>query len=109
MLAGDMFTVTAWVGLASGIYLLAHHARLSGMGAFRQTTARLILLMVLLDAIGQFILQPLMAELKSQAYPHDVMQGALAVRFGMVHGIAQLLHAAQSLLGIALVLKTSRG
>lgn len=109
MIAGNMFTATAWIGLGCAVYLLLYHARLSGMATFRQAAVRLILLMLLLNAAGQFILQPLMVDLKAQASPDDVMQGALAARFGMLHGVAQLLYAAQSLLGISLVLKTARG
>jgi hypothetical protein len=108
MLAGRMFTATAYIGLASAGYLLLHYGHLSGMAAFRQTVVRVILLMLLLDLVGQFGLQPLIADLKAQAFPGDVMQSTLAGRFRMLHGIAAFLYAAQSLLGIVLVLKTRR-
>ncbi len=109
MLAGSMFTVEAYIGMGSGAFLLLYHGRPFGRAALRATPFRLVLIMLLLGLSSQFIVQPLIADLKAQSFPSDVMQGALAARFGMLHGVAQLLYATQSLLGIALVAKTARG
>ncbi len=108
MLAGQMFTITAYVGLACACYLLLHYGRVFRLAAFRQTVVRIIVILLVLNLVGQFGLQPLMADLKAQAFPADVMQSGQAARFGMLHGIAELLYAAQSLAAIALVLKTRR-
>jgi hypothetical protein len=60
--------------------------------------------MLLLVLAGQFVLQPILADLKAQALPLDVMKSALASQFMTWHGISSILYLIQSLLGIALVL-----
>jgi hypothetical protein len=60
--------------------------------------------MLLLVLIGQFILQPILADLKLQALPLDVMNSALASQFKTWHAVSSILFLIQSLLGIALVL-----
>lgn len=59
--------------------------------------------MLILLLIGQFAIQPVMTGLKSQVWPLDVMQSALAAQFKMWHGLASILYLIQSLLGIVLV------
>lgn len=107
-LAGQMFTLTAYIGMACGGYLLAHYTRKYGLAAFRQSAVRLILVLLALGLAGQFGLQPLMAGLKAQAFPADVMQSSHASYFRLLHGIAEIVYTVQSLLGAALVLATRR-
>ena len=59
------------------------------------------------DAIvGQFGIQPIMADIKAQVLPGDVMHSAFAERFRMLHGISSILYLVQSLLGAVLILKS---
>ncbi|MBI3901746.1 MAG: DUF4149 domain-containing protein [Nitrosomonadales bacterium] len=104
-LAGKMFALIAYVGLASACYLLIYHLSTSGRAALRLPQFRIVAAMLLLTLIGQFVLQPIMADLKAQVFPGDVMHSALADRFKALHGIASISYLAQSLLGLALVLK----
>ena len=60
--------------------------------------------MLLLVLIGQFVLQPILADLKAQALPLDVMKSVLASQFTTWHAVSGILYLIQSLLGIALVL-----
>lgn len=106
-LAGKMFTVMAYVGIGCALYLLARQLRQFGRSFWKQKTFRLIAAMLLLVLIGQFGLQPVMADLKAQALPLDVMQSALAGQFKALHGAASMIYLVQSLLGAALLLRLS--
>ena len=108
MLAGNMFTLIAYVGMVSAAYLLAHRLSRFGRAAFRQSTFWVIVAMLLLALAVQFGIQPVMADLKAQALPAEVMQSPLAGRFRALHGASSIAFLIQSLLGIALLLKLER-
>jgi hypothetical protein len=108
MLAGKMFTLVAYVGMACAAYLLAYLAVESGKQAFRQTLFRIAVIMLLLTLVGEFALQPQMAALKAQALPADVTHSAFAGQFKMLHYIATGIYMVQSLLGVVLALKARR-
>jgi hypothetical protein len=56
--------------------------------------------MVLVIVIGEFVLQPMMAQLKETG----LIKGSdAASQFGRLHGVASLLFLLNSLLGLALV------
>ncbi|MDH3949218.1 MAG: hypothetical protein OEU74_09690, partial [Gammaproteobacteria bacterium] len=59
-----------------------------------------LLLMLLLIVIGQFYLQPLMAELKNAGLSEASDN---ARRFGQLHGLASVVFLINSLLGLGLV------
>ncbi|HLD09179.1 MAG TPA: DUF4149 domain-containing protein, partial [Methylophilaceae bacterium] len=61
--------------------------------------------MLLLALAGHFGVQPILAELKNQAMPADVMQSVFADRFKTWHGVASIAYLIESLLGLALVLR----
>jgi hypothetical protein len=107
LLAGKMFALVAYIGIASACYLLAYHLNASGKAAFRQTVFRVIVVMLMLTMIGQFGIQPIMTDLKAQALPADVMHSAFADQFRMLHGVSSISYLVQSLLGALLVLKAS--
>jgi len=108
MLAGKIFTLVAYIGIACACYLLAYHLNVSGKTAFKQTVFRVVVFMLLLTMIGQFGIQPIMVDIKAQALPADVMHSAFADRFMMLHGVSSILYLVQSLLGAVLVLKSNR-
>ncbi|MDP2822660.1 MAG: DUF4149 domain-containing protein [Sulfuritalea sp.] len=108
-LAGDMFTITAWVGLACGAYLTLYLALANGWHAFRSGVFWIVLLMLALAAAGHFGVQPILAQLKADALPRQVMESALRDRFTTWHGVSSALYLVQSLLGIALVILQERG
>lgn len=105
MLAGNLFSVIAYVGIVCALYLLALRLFRHGKASFRHSVFWVILCMLLLTLISQFGLQPMMASLKTQALPLQVMQSAFSSQFKMLHGLSSILYLAQSLLGIFLVLK----
>ena len=57
-LAGTMFTWVAYLGLFSGIYLLAHRVARYGLNAFKQAFFWTVLVMLLLTLFGHFGVQP---------------------------------------------------
>jgi hypothetical protein len=63
---------------------------------------------LLLTVILQFGIQPIMADLKAQALPLDVMHSEFADRFKMLHGVSSVFYLIESLLGAFLVIKTHR-
>lgn len=109
LVAGKLFGLIAWVGLGCAGYLLIFlFARLGGR-FFRGCGFWLILLMVLLTAVSQFGIQPLMVQLKADVLPREVMESVLRDRFATWHGISSILYLAQSLLGLWLVVWANRG
>ena len=103
MLAGEMFRVQGFVGIACGVYLLLRDGMKYGRLALRQPVFLAIALMLIITLVIQFGIQPLMAGLKSQALPLEVMQSTFAERFGMWHGISSILYLIESLLGLSVL------
>ena len=61
--------------------------------------------MLVLVIAGHFGIQRLLAQLKSNAFPNDVMHSVFASRFKAWHGVASIAYLMECLLGIGLVLK----
>lgn len=99
-LAGKMFTSLSYIGLFSGGLLLA--------GALYRTAkpwndwkVRLLVVMLLIVAVGEFAIQPMMAELKVGGLVEGTEKWA---SFGKLHGLASSLYLINSLLGLVLIL-----
>jgi hypothetical protein len=103
MVAGQLFTWLACIGISCAAYLLLCQLWQNGRAALQSTAFRVTVAMLLLVLVGQFILQPVLADLKAQALPLDVMQSPLAYQFKTWHAVSAILYLIQSLLGIALV------
>jgi predicted cobalt transporter CbtA len=107
-LAGGMFTIVAYIGMACGAYLLLNRITKFGGQAFKQGFFWAALLMLLFTIAGHFGIAPMMAKLKADALPSDVMHSVFADRFQTWHGMASIAYAIQSVLGLVLVLKAAR-
>lgn len=107
-LAGEMFIRLGYLGMVCGMYLLLHRVSMLGRAALRQGLFWVVAVMLLLTLVLQFGIQPIMADLKAQALPLDVMHSALADRFKMLHGVSSAIYLIESLLGAFLVIKTYR-
>ncbi len=105
MLAGKMFTWIAYVGIGAGFYLLTHRLMRFGTQALKQAYFWAALFMLTLTLAGHFGIQPILAQLKAQAMPADVMQSVFASRFKTWHGISSIAHLIESLLGLVLVFR----
>ena len=104
MVAGQMFTLLTYIGIGCALYLLVFQLRQSGRAALRSRAFLVTLAMLLLVLAGQFVLQPILASLKAQALPLEVMQSAFATQFRTWHAVSGILYLIQSLLGIVQVL-----
>jgi Domain of unknown function (DUF4149) len=106
--AGELFTLLAYIGMASALYLLLYQFQKFGRNAITQRLFQITIAMLVLVLVGQFVLQPVMVDLKAQAAPLDVMHSVFAGRFKALHAVSEILFLAQSLLGITLVLNSKK-
>lgn len=104
-IAGKLFTVVSYIGLASALYLLIYRLAQFGTSALKQLFFWVIFLMFLLVIAGHFGIQPFLQGLKAQALPVDVMQSVFADRFKTWHGVASVAYMVECLLAIVMVLK----
>lgn len=105
LLAGKLFGVMAYVGMACAAYLLVYECSMRGRQVLRQGEFWLIITMLLLILLGQFGMQPHLAALKVQALPLYVMDSAYADSFRFWHGASSMIFLVESLLGGALLMK----
>ena len=93
-IAGRLFSVTSYMGLACGGVLLL----LNGWCYRRPNRRALVLLvMLVLIGIGEFVLAPLIADLRLQGLTDTA-------RFGRLHGLAGAIFLANCVLGLVLVI-----
>jgi len=108
LLAGRLFESMGWVGLACAVYLLLFVLLRVGTTALRRWNFWLLVLMLLLTAISLFGVQPLLAQLKADALPREVVESVLRNRFAAWHGVSSILYLVQTLLGLLLVTSSGR-
>jgi hypothetical protein len=109
MLAGKLFILIGWIGLGCAAYLLIFMLLRIGSAALKRWSFWLVLLMLGLTAASQFGIHPLLAQLKADALPREVMESVMRDRFVTWHGIASILYLMQSLLGLLVVVGAGRG
>ena len=102
MIAGHTFTAMSYVGLACGSLLLIGGSYSRG---WKQWRHGVLLLMLVIVCIGQFVLQPMMAELKTTG----LVEGSeAAATFGKLHGVASILFLINSLSGLVLIVSQTK-
>lgn len=109
VVAGKLFALIGWIGLGSAGYLMLFMIVRWQGSVIKSAIFWLVMLMGLLVAASQFGIQPLMAQLKADALPREVMESVLRDRFVAWHGISSILYLLQSLLGLWLVAWSGRG
>ncbi len=102
-LAGRLFALGAWIGMAAAAYLLVYRFARDGGAALKTLFFWIVLLMLALTLAGHFGIAPIMQGLKDQALPHAVMQSVFADRFSRWHGVSSIVYLIQSVLGLVLV------
>lgn len=107
MLAGKMFTGVSLIGLGCGTALLSMFW-MQSVKPLQERTVQLLVVMLVLVLLGEFVLQPQMAQLKAEGL---VEGSGVEARFGVLHGIASLLYLINSVSGVVLLvmLGTPRG
>jgi len=109
MVAGKLFALLGWIGLGSAAYLLVFLLSRWGGRFFKSGVFWLVVAMTLMTVASQFGIQPLMAQLKADALPREVMESVFRDHFATWHGISSILYLVQSLLGLWLVVWSGRG
>lgn len=107
--AGKLFTLIAFIGIACALYLILFRLARFGAACLKQGFFWVTLLMLVLVAAGEFGVQPVMESLKAQALPKQVMESVLRDRFMTWHGVASALYVIVSALGVALAVLHGRG
>ena len=95
-LAGAVFHVMAWAGLACAACLLAIGWLMRGRRRFFSWQAWVIVTMLLLTAVGEFVLAPWIADLRSAGLVDSA-------RFAQAHGLASSVFLVNAALGLVLV------
>ncbi|MEY3909899.1 MAG: hypothetical protein RIT47_590 [Pseudomonadota bacterium] len=104
-IAGQLFRMMAYVGMAASIYLLIQRVYQYGTNALKQGFFWIILLMLLLILISHLGINPLLEKFKLEAMPKDVMESVFADRFATWHGISSIAYLLECFLGIFAILK----
>ena len=106
-IAGSLFRIEAWVSVVCGLTLLTIlWCTAPEAGANRLTLLRLVLSMLVCTLIGYFGLQPFMASIRETSAAAGGMSSDAKMQFGALHGAASAIFLLQSLLGVALILKS---
>lgn len=103
LVAGKLFSLMAWIGIACASGLLLCRLLRSGRRAWREGRLWLVVVMLLLVVVGECGVQPVMTSLREQAFPQPVMESLLRDRFALWHGVSSGLFLIQSVLGLVLV------
>jgi hypothetical protein len=104
-IAGQLFRIMAYVGMAASIYLLIQRVYQYGTNTLKQGFFWIILLMLLLILISHLGINPLLEKFKLEAMPKDVMESVFADRFATWHGISSIAYLLECFLGIFAILK----
>jgi hypothetical protein len=95
-LAGAIFHVTAYAGLACGTCLLVIGRLMRGQRRFRTWQTWVIVAMLGFTALGEFLLAPWIAQLRAAGLTESA-------RFAQVHGLASGVFLVNCVLGLVLV------
>jgi len=99
-LAGNIFRLMSYVGLVCGALLLALAVRDTRSRWLKTWRVWALASMLILVAVGVFVVQPQMVELKALGINPGTEQAA---QFGRLHGVSSIMYLINSLLGLALV------
>ena len=108
-LAGKLFTLIAYVGIGCASYLLMFRLMRFGGACVKHAIFWIVLVMLGLTLAGEFGVQPILASLKNQALPKEVVESVFRDRFAAWHGVASVLYLIVSGLGVLLVWLQGRG
>jgi hypothetical protein len=101
--AGKLFTLVAYTGIVCASYILIFRLARFGVAGMKQGRFWIVLAMLALILVGEFGVQPVLAAIKSQALPAEVLEGVFRDRFAAWHGVASVLYLIECLLGVWLV------
>jgi len=99
-IAGRLFLIMSFLGIFCSVALLIGQIIQFGQSCFSKThwQSWILLVMLVIILIGQFILQPMMTELRATG-----LSGDAAKEFGRLHGLSSILFLINSLGGLVLI------
>ena len=95
--AGQLFTIVSYLGIFSAVALILNILIQYGFNK-KHWQLWMLIAMLMIILIGQFVFQPMMAELKEAGITAENK-----AEFGRLHGMASVLFLINSLAGLALV------
>ena len=95
--AGQLFSIVNYIGIFSAVALIINILVQQGF-SLRHWQLWTLIIMLLVIIIVQFVLQPMMVELKALGLTEENRS-----QFGRLHGVASVLFLMNSLAGLALV------
>ena len=99
--AGELFTIVAWMSMVCGALLMLAVRGTTHSSSSARLRSRLIPLMMTLVGASEWIVRPLMEAAR-------LPDGTPGAGFGMWHGVSALLYLAASLVAIMLVAAPGR-
>lgn len=100
-LAGQIFQMMNYIGMAVGAYLILSTIIRSGGQFFtKEWRFWVLVVMLLIIIVATFVIQPMMQEIKLQGITEGSIQ---AKEFGRLHGFSSILFLINSVLGLLLV------
>ncbi|MFV2059922.1 MAG: DUF4149 domain-containing protein [Gammaproteobacteria bacterium] len=99
-IAGRLFSIMSFVGIFCSVTLLAGQFVQFGKNCISKMhwQSWVLITMLIIILIGQFILQPMMSEMREAG-----LVGEAAKNFGRLHGVSSVLFLINSLGGLVLV------
>jgi hypothetical protein len=105
-IVGALLARQAWVAIACSVVLLLLVRLATDLDAKRRRGIVIVIVAMLACALVIYLgLQPAMARMRELAGPAGVRASPFWTQFAVMHGVSQLLHLVESVLGAVLVLK----
>ena len=102
-IAGKLFTLLSYLGIGCAVYLLLFRLFRFGAKGLKHGRFWIVVLMLALIIAGQYGVQPILAAIKEQALPAEVMESVFRDRFSTWHGVASVLYLIECCLAMLLV------
>lgn len=104
---GALLERQAWLAIACAVVVLVLARFAQDLDARRRRTLMIVVVAMLACALVIYLgLQPAMARMREAAGPAGVRASPYWTQFAAMHGVSQVLHLVESLLGVVLVLKS---
>lgn len=106
-IVGALLARQAWLAMACALVLLVLARFAQDLDARRKRALMIVVVAMLACALVIYLgLQPAMARMREAAGPAGVRASPYWTQFAAMHGVSQVLHMVESLLGAVLVLKS---
>ncbi len=98
-IAGQLFNITAYIGLICGSLLLLNVLVYSSVRFYTNWRVWILMVMLILVAVGLFVITPMMSDIRDAGMP-----AVEKARFDLLHRSASVLFSITSLCGLVIVI-----